>query len=271
VSHLSFLIHPLAAFSKPGDLSPTPKPEDPASKSLLAAAEDADLDLESLSEKTGVLRAILDAVAGELATKEAILTEWDQKVGDGDCGTAWRSGATALKAKASEEEAHFLLKVASAGVVDGDPTSWANPLFFLAVADALGDAMGGTSGAICQVFFRAFAAAISTMDAAEGDDKYKKSFAEASRKVSEYGGAKPGMRTLVDALAPAADVLASGGSIGAAAEACLAGAEQTKGMQASAGRSSYVPDEVLGEIPDPGAMAVAFCMQAISKAFGADA
>lgn len=51
-----------------------------------------------------------------------------------------------------------------------------------------------------------------------------------------------------------------------AAEAAERGAESTKSMAAGAGRSSYVPESQLKDIPDPGAKAVATWLGAISSA-----
>ena len=52
----------------------------------------------------------------------------------------------------------------------------------------------------------------------------------------------------------------------AAAKAASQGADATKGMAAGAGRSSYVPEAALAEHPDPGAVAVATWMEAVSQA-----
>jgi dihydroxyacetone kinase len=52
----------------------------------------------------------------------------------------------------------------------------------------------------------------------------------------------------------------------AAATAAEKGAEATKTMKAAAGRSSYVPAEVLASVPDPGAVAVSVWLRAIADA-----
>ena len=49
-----------------------------------------------------------------------------------------------------------------------------------------------------------------------------------------------------------------------AATAAQLGAERTRSMAASAGRSSYVPEAVLRDLPDPGACAVATWMAALA-------
>ena len=41
------------------------------------------------------------------------------------------------------------------------------------------------------------------------------------------------------------------------------GASATKSMEASAGRSTYVPEAVLRDVPDPGAQAVCVWLKAI--------
>jgi dihydroxyacetone kinase len=55
-----------------------------------------------------------------------------------------------------------------------------------------------------------------------------------------------------------------------AAKAAVAGAEATKSMPALAGRSSYVPAQVLATVPDPGAMAAAAWLMAAATAITQD-
>ena len=76
-------------------------------------------------------------------------------------------------------------------------------------------------------------------------------------RMTFYGGASVGDRTMVDALAPALAVLTSG-NVAGAAKVAAAGAESTKAMRkAKAGRASYVGERDLEGVPDPGAVAVA--------------
>lgn len=51
----------------------------------------------------------------------------------------------------------------------------------------------------------------------------------------------------------------------AAANAAQEGAEATRSMSAAAGRASYVSEESLADNPDPGAMAVAIWLEAVSE------
>ncbi|KAF5834078.1 hypothetical protein DUNSADRAFT_9392 [Dunaliella salina] len=133
------------------------------------------------------------------------------------------------------------------------------------------------------------AAATSLIEASKGldelDTKGKaespgpKEFAPALRAAVEamqkYGGARAGSRTMLDAWLPACEaleeVVAKGETNGAAAADAAAaaaekGAEATKGMKAAAGRSSYVPAEVLASVPDPGAVAVSIWMRNVANA-----
>ena len=86
--------------------------------------------------------------------------------------------------------------------------------------------------------------------------------------VAFYGGAAPGMRTMLDALHPAREVLAAGGAaagLAAVAKAAADGADATAKMTALAGRSNYVPAATLDGVPDPGAKAVAIVLQALAQ------
>jgi dihydroxyacetone kinase len=94
---------------------------------------------------------------------------------------------------------------------------------------------------------------------------------EGSRAISELGGAKPGDRTMLDALDPFVKVLKKAGAeavrevLLAAADEAHRGAQATADMKPRLGRSSYLRDRVLGH-PDPGAIAVAIWLRAVTNA-----
>jgi triose/dihydroxyacetone kinase / FAD-AMP lyase (cyclizing) len=91
--------------------------------------------------------------------------------------------------------------------------------------------------------------------------------------VMALGGARPGDRTTLDALVPAAEALQSALRAGApwrealagAVEAARQGAASTATMAPRRGRSSYLGDRALGH-PDPGAEAVAIWLAAVQHA-----
>ena len=72
-----------------------------------------------------------------------------------------------------------------------------------------------------------------------------------------YGGATVGMRTMLDSLFPAVEVLMSTGDLAEAAKKSIEGMEATKAMDSLAGRSNYIQEDLLMGTPDPGAFAVA--------------
>jgi dihydroxyacetone kinase len=87
----------------------------------------------------------------------------------------------------------------------------------------------------------------------------------------ELGGAKPGDRTMLDALVPASEAFASALHAGSAwadalrmaQAAAEAGSKAAASMSPRKGRSSYLGDRALGH-PDPGAEAVAVWLRAIA-------
>nr|GME20759.1 putative 3,4-dihydroxy-2-butanone kinase isoform X1 [Ipomoea batatas] len=126
--------------------------------------------------------------------------------------------------------------------------------------------MGGTSGIIYSILCKAAFAELKAKRQTRSSTVHWVDALEAGiAAVSKYGGASAGYRTLLDALIPAASTLKerlNGGDNSieafiASADAAVAGAESTKDMQAQAGRSTYIPADILASVPDPGAMAAA--------------
>eukprot|EP00879_Flechtneria_rotunda_P013144 GHRR01013729.1.p1 GENE.GHRR01013729.1~~GHRR01013729.1.p1 ORF type:complete len:445 (+),score=205.35 GHRR01013729.1:165-1499(+) len=207
------------------------------------------------------------AAATTLVRMAPLLNEYDSKVGDGDCGDTLLSGAhailTALDAKT------FNLNTPAATLHS--------------IAAIVRQAMGGTSGGLYDVAFTAAAGVMQLLQqqgrgsriAGAGQElgvaAWGAAFAAGVSAVERYGGAAAGCRTMLDALLPAAAALneaAAAGPIAAAAAAAAAaegGAEATKSMRALAGRASYVPPEVLGSTPDPGAVAAAAWLRKIAE------
>jgi dihydroxyacetone kinase len=75
--------------------------------------------------------------------------------------------------------------------------------------------------------------------------------------LANYTPAQPGDRTLIDALNPFVRTLGESGDLKRAAKAAREGADSTKGMKASLGRTVYVGGEGWQEVPDPGAVGLA--------------
>lgn len=175
-----------------------------------------------------------------LIAAEDRLNALDARVGDGDTGSTVATAARTLQAA---------LPLMPLARLD---------LFFAATSEALSRSMGGSSGVLLAIFFAAAGQA-----AAAGADG-QEALAAGLAKMQAYGGAGPGDRTMIDALAPALAALPKG--LAAAARAARRGADATARMKsARAGRSSYVASRHLAGVPDPGAETVALLLEGLAR------
>lgn len=189
---------------------------------------------------------IVQAVCKQLIQIEPKLTEFDSICGDGDCGLTFKAGAECV-----------LVAISSNGNITDD-----SAIFCDGIADAVSSSMGGTSGVLLEIFFRAMATSLSKPDQISADqpiltNNWTRACRAGLDAMMLYGGATSGMRTLLDALIPAVEKLELNGSVEEAAQSAAKGMESTKVMESLAGRSNYVNAERMTGIPDPGAFAVA--------------
>lgn len=207
----------------------------------------------SISPAGAQLHSIARTVAQALIEAEPELTELDSVTGDGDLGASMTRAGEAILA---------LAKDAFPTVPDG----------LLAVAATLRRAIGGSSGPFYATGLMRAARALPQDEAPSARD-LARAFAAAVDAISELGGARPGDRTMVDALHPAAEAFTSaldrgaapGAAWAAAVEAGRAGAESTASMKPRLGRASYLGDRALGHA-DAGAVAVSIWLAAIGRA-----
>ncbi|KAL3512483.1 hypothetical protein ACH5RR_025200 [Cinchona calisaya] len=204
---------------------------------------------EKLSSQGYILEVAIEAATMAVINLRDRLNEWDSKVGDGDCGSTMFRGATAIL---EDMKKYYPLN---------DPAETVNE-----IGSSIRRVMGGTSGIIYDIFFKAAYAQLKANSILVIAPLHWAGALEAAiAAVSKYGGASAGYRTLLDALIPASSVLKERLAAGdnpldafvLSAEAAMAGAESTKHMQAQAGRSTYVSADILASVPDPGAMATA--------------
>ena len=185
----------------------------------------------------------------ELVANEALLNHLDTSCGDGDCGSTLKRGALMVLSEMSRWS-----NLSIAGV-----------LFKLAACAEV--SMGGASGGLYSLFFTAASHHASSTSLLA----FKQSVDSGMHSVMEYGKAEVGDRTMVDSLHAFSCSLSSSVedkqqfsvALKTAAKNVKAAAEETALMKARAGRASYVASELLKQ-PDPGAMAVAVIVQAIS-------
>ena len=242
-----------AAFAMQRSPAPEhPVPAAPAASGGGAAASAARGPRLSAESAEAVKSAVVAAVAAVCEAEEQ-LTAWDAAAGDGDCGTTMKRGAEQVTADLAGYD-------------------FASPSKLLAqLADSIGT-MGGTSGVILDIFFRACGNSYASAESATDVGSLLTAIEAGANAITFYGGATEGMRTMLDAMLPAhragaaAGALDASGALAAMAEGATAGADATRTMAAVAGRAAYVPDEQVQGTPDPGAMAVAFVLQAVVAA-----
>lgn len=196
------------------------------------------------------LRSASIAIAAALEAGEPVLTDLDTRAGDGDLGLSMTRAARAIRAL--------------------EESAWADPpTALVAIGNALRLAIGGSSGPF---YAMALLCAARSLPATPTAADWLASLQAGTQAIAELGGARPGDRTMLDALLPAVaafeEALAHGADASAAlkvaADAAEAGAAATGDLRPRLGRASYLGERAVG-VPDGGAMAVAIWLRALSR------
>ncbi|KAM3505554.1 hypothetical protein MY10362_002876 [Beauveria mimosiformis] len=214
-----------------------------------AAAETAqDIKLSGLKHDPSVAKKALMGALRSVIAAEPDVTRHDTVVGDGDCGIGLKRGAEAILKHLDQHPFTGDLVVDVAGIVP-----------------VVENTMDGTSGALYAIFLNALVHALRTRSPGEATPQlWAAALQQSVDALSRYTPARPGDRTLVDALSPFVETLARSGDVGQAAQASRAAADATKGMKASLGRSVYVGGSGYEEVPDPGAWGLACFFQGLA-------
>lgn len=219
----------------------------------LARDKTAENNPSSVQIDGALATKVLDQALDRLVKAEPEITKYDTVVGDGDCGIGLKRGAEGIKSKLRE----------AAGQKDA-------ALFLNEIIGVVETDMDGTSGALYAIFLNALAYGIrlqGSNGAKQADPKvWAGALQEAMKSLGKYTPAKPGDRTLVDALAPFVDELSSSGDVHKAAAAAEEGSKKTKGMQASLGRTVYLGGSGYEEVPDPGAHGLSVFLSGLADA-----
>jgi len=200
------------------------------------------------------LVTLLTSVADDVLAARDDLNRLDAVAGDGDLGITMATVATTFKALVSELEHGDLaifLKQCGAEIARTAPSS------------------GGTL--VATAFLRAGRVATDTQEG-RGLALLVELVATAQQGIEERGKARPGSRTMLDALAPAAAALRAAAdqqvtlssALGAAAAAAMAGAEATKTMRATVGRAGWLAERAEGYM-DAGAFLVAIVFASAAR------
>jgi dihydroxyacetone kinase len=199
-------------------------------------------------------RSAIEAACRALTAAEGELTEMDRVTGDGDLGASMARAARAIQ---SSVNSYPLDNIAAT---------------LKALGHTLRRELGGSSGPLYGVLFLR-SGSILEGRGATGPALWADALAQGCQAISELGGAKPGDRTMLDALDPFVKTLQQQAkaakttreAVLAAVEAAERGADATVQMRPRLGRSSYLGDRVLGH-PDPGAKAIALWLRAACEA-----
>merc|ERR1712232_210817 len=193
---------------------------------LLANPLKAPPAAEANPVKDAAIEAVIRKACEALIAATTELNELDGKVGDADCGSTMKLGA------------EMVLSVLP-------QVSTSNPkALFTGIGRNL-DKLGGSSGVLLSIMFTTMAGVIGD-DAKFTRDAIGPAFAEGVATIMNVGGAKPGMRTMVDVLQPVAEALISGSSGTQIADLAKAKAKATANIKSTNfGRSQYLNEESL--------------------------
>jgi D-erythrulose 4-kinase len=241
-----------AAFRR-GNVEPRPasiRPVEPDADALSFPAAS-----EASRESARRACAIVERLAAVLADAEEELGRIDAVAGDGDHGQGMRRGS----ASAAEGARRALAAGAGAGSL------------LAHAGDRWADTAGGTSGAIWGLLLRGFGTALDD-DAAVDAASAARGAAAAREAVTTLGRAKPGDKTLVDALVPFAETLEAevrGGARlrdawDAAAAAATRAADETAKLTPRLGRARPLAAKSIGH-PDAGAVSLALCARTAAE------
>jgi dihydroxyacetone kinase-like protein len=191
--------------------------------------------------------------ADRVAAAKEMLTELDAAIGDADHGINMERGFGEVVLRLPElaqQDLSALLK---------------------GIGMTLLSKVGGASGPLYGTLFLRMAQGASGKDALTVDE-FVAGLEAGIAGIQQRGSARPGEKTMVDALLPAMEslrtTLASGASLAGAltdaAAAAKAGMSATVEMQATKGRASYLGPRSVGH-QDPGATSAWMMVQAAAE------
>ncbi len=202
------------------------------------------------------LIVMFSSIADAISADKDRLCALDGVIGDADHGIAMELGFKAVRNALGAED-----------MTQAEPA-----MIFNTAAKSFLNVVGASSGPLYATAFIRAGAAVKGKQQLETSD-FVAVFQAMSKGIQERGKAEPGEKTMVDAWQPAA--LAIGASlengrnladcIEAALAAAGAGAEATKKMVASKGRSARLGERSLGHM-DPGAASAVTIIAAIKSA-----
>ena len=186
-------------------------------------------------------------VSQRMVDSKDSLTDADKAIGDGDHGVGMARGFEAVRQRLERQSFAALDEL------------------FKSVCMALMTSIGGAAGAVFGTLFRGGAKRLGGRQVFDAE-AVSLLLVDGLAAVKERGGAKPGDKTMVDALEPAAlksqemNQAALDECLHAVVEAARQGMEQTKDMLARVGKAKTLGGRAVGH-PDPGAVSTYLILQ----------
>ncbi len=185
----------------------------------------------------------MTAAAAVIDREADRLTELDSPIGDADHGRNMQRGFTAV-----------------VKMVEAEPPATPGAVL-TAAGRQLISTVGGASGPLYGTMLRRAGKALGEAPQVSAQE-LRSGLAAGVEAVGQLGGSAPGDKTMLDALVPGVEALAT--SFDAAAEAAEQGAVATVPMQARKGRASYLGERSIGH-QDPGATSSALLFAALAE------
>jgi len=199
---------------------------------------------------TGIFRACVLAAADAIEAARDELCRLDAAAGDGDHGVTMALAARAVRQAIADSPAAT------------------GPELLTKIAMAMGS-VGGASGPIYASGVLAMATTLRGLPAGPMTVAKMLALGEAAENaIAALGHARPGDKTILDALHPAVEALRRGHDLGAAARAARAGAQASAQMVATIGRAGRLGERSRG-LADPGATSLAVILEAVASTYWA--
>ncbi|XP_076484163.1 triokinase/FMN cyclase isoform X8 [Bombus vancouverensis nearcticus] len=222
--------------------------QDPVVRTVETIGMEITLELQNL------LKQCLKSACESIIQKETHLNDLDRGCGDGDTGSTLNRLATGILGNLDKFQFSH-------------PSS-----VFTELAHIAEEEMGGTSGALYCLFFTSITTELVSISEKEGWLQiWARTFRSGLNCLIKYGKAKPGDRSMVDALNAFCDTFENllhkplVDICDALKIATWKACESTKNMKAKVGRASYVKQTQYFQKVDAGAYAVATCVEAITN------
>jgi len=189
-------------------------------------------------EKIGFdeIKKMIMKINDTLQENKLFLSQLDSVIGDGDHGVSISKG--------------FLNAIAE--INRQDPKNISDLLKL--TGNSIAVIIGGVTGPVFGMFFSEMGRSVDAKKDMIDINDLSLMFESALEKIMKVGGAKPGEKTMIDALYPAVESLRAAAqekksfkeALSSMASAAKAGAESTKEMIATKGRARYAGERSIG-------------------------